>query len=41
MLGQKFVIIDTQKIAYVIYFVIEVLCENILNFGSQKWKYFF
>jgi len=25
-----------QKIAYVVYFVIEVSCENLFNLGSQK-----
>ena len=33
---QKFVIIEIQKIAYVVYLVIEVLCENLFNLGSQK-----
>jgi len=40
MLGQKFVIVDTQKIAYVIYFVIEVLCKNLFNLASQNKVYF-
>jgi len=36
ILCQKFVIDGTHKIAYVVYFVIEVLCENLFNLGSQK-----
>ena len=28
--------IETQKLAYVVYFVIEVLCENLFNLGSKK-----
>ena len=35
ILCQKFVIVETKKIAYVVYFVIQVLYENLFNLGSQ------